>query len=59
MNLVVNGVLDDGLDRREAGAAGQHDDGLLGLFLQLKAAVGALDAQDVLFLQHVEDMLGE
>ena len=41
-------VLDDRLDRREAGAGGEEDDRLVGILAQVEAAERALDAQDLL-----------
>mmetsp|Transcript_41205 Transcript_41205/g.96295 ORF Transcript_41205/g.96295 Transcript_41205/m.96295 type:complete len:555 (-) Transcript_41205:257-1921(-) len=55
----VAGSLDDGLDRRKAGAAGQQNDGLGRVLAQEEAAEGAFHAQDVLLLERVEDMVGE
>lgn len=40
-------VLDDGLDRRKAGSAGQQDHRFARFFTQIEAAVRAIEAQDV------------
>ena len=52
-------VLDQRLDGRKPGARCQQHDGLGRILAQEKAAKRALDAQDFLFLQGAEHMVGE
>jgi hypothetical protein len=58
-DALVRHVFQQRLDRREAGARGEQDDRLVGLLAQEEAAVGALDAKDVLFLHCAEHVVGE
>ncbi len=52
-------MLDDALDRREAGAPGDEHDRLAAFLAQIEAAVRAFETQDVAFLHAVEHMLRE
>jgi hypothetical protein len=52
-------MLDQRLDRRKAGAAGDQDHGLGRFLAQEETAVGALQTQDVLFLHGTEYVSGE
>ena len=55
----VESVLDDALDRREAGAAGEQDHRLVAVLAQKERAERSLEAQDVALLHLVEHVLGE
>ena len=55
----VQGVLDDALDRREAGAAGDEDDRLVAVFAQEERAERTFEAQDVALLHLAEHVVGE
>ena len=59
IGVLGKGVLDDALDRREAGAAGDEDDRLVGILAQEEAAERTFEAQDVAFLQGGKHLLGE
>ena len=52
-------VLDDSLDRREAGAAGDEDDRLVRFLAQEERAERALEAQDLAALVLVEQLVRE
>jgi hypothetical protein len=52
-------LLDQRLDGRKAGAAGQQDHGLGGVLAQEEAAEGAFHAQDVALLHRAKDVVGE
>ena len=52
-------VLDDRLDRREAGAAGDEDDRLVGVLAQVERAERAFEAQDLAPLVRREQRIGE
>src|SRR5574343_740455 len=54
-----NGMLDDGLDRCEAGAAGEQDHRLGRILAQVEAAVWAVETQDVTHLHGREHLVGE
>ena len=54
-----NGVFDQRLDRREARARSDEDDGLGRVLAQEKGAQGPLEAQDVPLLHGAEHVLGE
>ena len=58
-DLLVDRVLDDGLDRCEAGARGDEDDGLFRTLAQEEGPERRLEAQDVLLLHLAEDVVGE
>ena len=58
-DVVVDGMLDQSLDRCETGTAGHHDDRLLRSLAQMERAERPLEAQDVLQLHGREDMVGE
>src|SRR3990167_531254 len=59
LHAVVQGMLDDALDRREAGTTGDEDDRLVAVLAQEEAAQRAFQAQDGLFLHFIEDILRE
>ncbi len=52
-------VLDHRLDRREAGAAGDEDDRLVGVLAQVERAERPFEAQDLAALVLVEQLVGE
>ena len=55
----VQGVLDDRLDGRETGSAREEDDGLRGFLAQEESAQRPFEAQDLLLLHLVEDVIAE
>ena len=58
-HLLLEGILADGLDRREAGTARHHDDRLIGVLAQIEAAQRSLEAKQVSYFQFTKNMLGE
>ena len=59
VEVVMQRVLDDRLDRREAGAAGDEDDRLVRLLAQVERAERPFEAQDLAPLELVEELVGE
>ena len=55
----VQRVLDDALDRREAGAAGDEDDRLVRFLAQEERAERPFEAQDLAPFEFVEQLMGE
>src|SRR5437660_8745505 len=47
LDLVMEDMLDDGLDRREARAAGDEDDRLVGLFAEVERAERSFEAENL------------
>lgn len=57
--LLGDGVFDHGFDWGKAGAAGQQDDWFFRIFAQEKAAVWAVEAQDVALLHGAEHLISK
>ena len=57
--VLSDGMFDDGLDWRKAGATSQHDDRFLRVFTQEKAAMRAVEAQDVAYFHARKHLVGE